>query len=132
LALMFANPTLMSLAQYGTKPQRAKSRLRSPALRIEANNRQLVSGRSVPTGREVRRGPMRRNGKDKLDLADIGGEADAATHGASIAWAGRDTKRGDEPHWPARCIKWSHVLSLGTNSADLPETSNDFGRETLV
>jgi hypothetical protein len=32
LALMFANPTLMSLDQKGTKPQRAKSRLRSPAL----------------------------------------------------------------------------------------------------
>src|SRR6516165_3345419 len=29
---MFAKPTLMSLAQYGTRPQRAKSRLRSPAL----------------------------------------------------------------------------------------------------
>jgi hypothetical protein len=32
LALMLANPTLMSLAQNGTKPQRGKSRLRSPAL----------------------------------------------------------------------------------------------------
>jgi hypothetical protein len=29
---MFAKPTLMSFAQYGTSPQRTKSRLRSPAL----------------------------------------------------------------------------------------------------
>jgi hypothetical protein len=32
LALTFAKPTLMSLAQYGTRPQRITSRLRSPAL----------------------------------------------------------------------------------------------------
>jgi hypothetical protein len=32
LALMFAKPTLMSFAQYGTTPERAKSRIRSPAL----------------------------------------------------------------------------------------------------
>src|SRR5262249_13623982 len=32
LALMFAKPTFMSLAQKGTKPQRARSRLRSRAL----------------------------------------------------------------------------------------------------
>src|SRR5205823_7273990 len=31
LALMFAKPTLSSLAQYGTRPQRNKSRLRWPA-----------------------------------------------------------------------------------------------------
>ena len=40
LALMFAKPTLISLAQYGTKPQRAKSKLRSPAL---ASNRTMGS-----------------------------------------------------------------------------------------
>src|SRR5215472_18876188 len=33
LALMLAKPTLMSLAQYGTRPQRSMSRLRSLALR---------------------------------------------------------------------------------------------------
>jgi hypothetical protein len=32
IALMFANPTLMSFAQYGTNPHRMMSRLRSPAL----------------------------------------------------------------------------------------------------
>src|SRR5690348_13317482 len=32
LALMFANPTLMSFAQNGTRPQRMTSRLRCPAL----------------------------------------------------------------------------------------------------
>ena len=32
-ALIFANPTLMSLAQCGIRPQRRRSRLRSPALR---------------------------------------------------------------------------------------------------
>src|SRR5947208_17192856 len=32
LALMFAKPTLLSLAQNGTRPQRITSRLRSPAL----------------------------------------------------------------------------------------------------
>src|SRR4029077_15162359 len=32
LALMLANPTLRSLAQYGTRPHLSTSRLRSPAL----------------------------------------------------------------------------------------------------
>jgi len=32
IALMFAKPTLISFAQYGTRPQRVISKLRSPAL----------------------------------------------------------------------------------------------------
>src|SRR5947207_1719123 len=42
LALMFAKPTLMSLAQYGTRPQRNRSRLRPPAFGIVANGREQV------------------------------------------------------------------------------------------
>ena len=41
LALMLANPTLRSFAQYGTRPHRSTSRLRSPAL---ASNRTTGSG----------------------------------------------------------------------------------------
>jgi hypothetical protein len=36
--------------------------------------------------------PMRSDGEDKLDLADIGGETGTAAHGASIALPGRMPK----------------------------------------
>jgi hypothetical protein len=38
-------------------------------------------------------GRFRRDRKDQLDLADVGGEADATTHGASIALLARMPKR---------------------------------------
>jgi len=43
---------------------------------------------------------MRWDREDELDLADIGGEAGAATHGASIAPPGRTPKRLDMPKRP--------------------------------
>ena len=49
---------------------------------IEPNDRQLVSGRGVPSRREVRGRAMLRDREDELDLAYVGGKADAATHGA--------------------------------------------------
>jgi hypothetical protein len=55
---------------------------------IVADHRERVGWRHVPTGREVRGGPIRRDREDELDPADIGGEAGTATYGASIAGPG--------------------------------------------
>jgi hypothetical protein len=57
-------------------------------LGIVANYREGIGGRDVPTRRDVRGAAMRRDREHQLDLADIGGETGAATHGASIAGRG--------------------------------------------
>src|ERR1700730_11927593 len=54
-----------------------------PGPGIKADHRKRVRRRHVPTGRDVRGGPMWRGLEDELDLADIGGEAGAATHEAA-------------------------------------------------
>ena len=70
----------------------------APLEGILADHRQRVGWRHVPTQRDVRRWPMRRDREDQFDLADIGGEAGAATHGASIAGPKRGSKRPGLPH----------------------------------
>src|SRR6516162_11019289 len=64
-----------------------------PSSRIIADHRERVGRHHVPTRRDVRCCPIRRDREDELDLADIGGETGTATHGASIASAGREPKR---------------------------------------
>ena len=64
-----------------------------PSSRIIADHRERVGRRHVPTRRDVRCWPIRRDREDELDLADIGGETGRATHGESIASAGREPKR---------------------------------------
>jgi hypothetical protein len=59
----------------------------------EANDQKRVGRHYVPARRDVRDGPLGRNGKDEFDLADIGGEAHAATHAASITAPARGPKR---------------------------------------
>jgi hypothetical protein len=54
-----------------------------------AHHREGVRWRYVPTGRDVRGWSMLGDREDELDLADIGGETGAATHGASMAGKGR-------------------------------------------
>ena len=46
--------------------------------------RRLTAKPTIASTRDVRGAPMRRDREDEFDLADIGGEAGAATHGASI------------------------------------------------
>jgi hypothetical protein len=58
-----------------------------------AHHREGVRWRYVPTGRDVRGWSMLGDREDELDLADIGGETGAATHGASMAGQGRRPKR---------------------------------------
>jgi hypothetical protein len=58
---------------------------------------------------------MRWDREDELDLADIGGEAGAATHGASIAPPGRRPKRLDMGKPP--CNR-EEGLSVGTPRMD--------------
>src|SRR5438552_3339969 len=82
---MFAKPTLMSLAQNGTRPHRITSKLRSPALASYRTTGSGSVGANVPTRRDVRGRPMRRDREHQLDLADIGRETGTATHGGSIA-----------------------------------------------
>jgi hypothetical protein len=47
IALILANPTLMSFAQNGTRPQRSTSRRRSPALAICADQGDRARARVV-------------------------------------------------------------------------------------
>jgi hypothetical protein len=52
---------------------------------IVADDRERVRWRHVPTRRDVRGRPMRRDREDELDLADIGRKTSAATHVSTIA-----------------------------------------------
>src|SRR5207249_4573990 len=54
-------------------------------LGVVADHRQRIGRRDVPTRRDVGGWPARRDREHQLDLADIGGETGAATHGVSIA-----------------------------------------------
>src|SRR4029077_18330203 len=60
-------------------------------LPVVTNHRKLV-GRSIPARRIIWSRPMRRDREHKLDLADIGGETDAATHGSNLSLAKQTTK----------------------------------------
>jgi hypothetical protein len=51
---------------------------------------------------------VRRDGKDPLDFADIGGETDTTTHGASIAGRTKGTKRVGR--WYFDCVSSSERL----------------------
>jgi hypothetical protein len=73
-----------------------------PAKQIEApllgpgivpDHRQRIGRSGVPSGREIRRRPMLRDREDELNLADIGGEPDAATHGSGYGGAKRAVAR---------------------------------------
>src|SRR5271168_1591630 len=79
---MLAKPTLMSLAQYGTSPQRIMSRLRSPALASSRTTGRGSVGATFQLGGKfgVGRSGARRDREDELDLADVGGKVGAATH----------------------------------------------------
>src|SRR4051794_28941404 len=79
--------------------QHIQAALAGPA--IIADHRKWVRRRYIPTRRDVRGRPMRRDRKDESDLADIGGQACAATHGESIAGPGR---------WPS---SWTESSRLG-------------------
>jgi hypothetical protein len=86
LALILAKPTLRSLDQHETGPSATDPGCARRSC-VEADDRKRVGRRDIPARREVR--PMRRDREHQLDLADIGGETSAATHGASIAGAAR-------------------------------------------
>ena len=60
------------------------SRLRSAVLGVVTHDRQRIGRRHVPARREIRRRPLGRDREDELDLADIGGEAGAATHADNL------------------------------------------------
>ena len=51
---------------------------------VVADDWQRIGWRDVPARGDIRGRPMRRDREDERDLSDIGGEADAATHAASI------------------------------------------------
>jgi transposase len=54
LALIFEKPTLRSLAQNGTRPQRITSKTALVGLRIVTDHRERVSWRDVPVRRDLR------------------------------------------------------------------------------
>jgi hypothetical protein len=70
---------------------------------------------------------MRWDREDELDLADIGGEAGAATHGASIAPPGRRPKRLDMAKPPCNRLE----NKQGTQDAGQPTRNNLNSRATL-
>ena len=81
-----------------TPAHHVQAALASPP--VIADHREQVGGRHVPTGWEVRGGPMRRDREDELDLADIGGETGAATHGAKDNGTGAQAQAAG----PCSCI----------------------------
>ena len=60
---------------------------------IVADDGQGIGRRRIPARREIGNQPMRRDGEDEPDLADIGGQTDAATHALIIAQPGHVPKR---------------------------------------
>ena len=82
---------VLRLKRHEPPPHHVEAALASS--RITADHRERVGRRHVPNRRDVRCWPIRRDREDELDLADIGGETGTATHGASIASAGREPKR---------------------------------------
>ena len=54
-------------------------------LGVVAHDGRRVGRCHVPARRKVRRRALGRDREDELDLADVGGKADAATHGAILA-----------------------------------------------
>ena len=81
---MVANPDLEILGPIGHQapPQHVEAAF--SGLGVVPDDRERIGGRHVPTGRKVRGRPVRRDRENEFDLADIGAEAGAATHGASI------------------------------------------------
>ena len=73
------------LRHVGHKAPAQKIQTAFASLAIVPDHGQQISRRGIPTRREIGRGPMRRDREDELDLAYIGGEADAATHDAKVA-----------------------------------------------
>jgi hypothetical protein len=61
-----------------TPAQKIQAALAGPS--VIADHRKGIGWRRVPTGRKIWSRSMRRDREDELDLADIGGEADAATY----------------------------------------------------
>src|SRR6516165_11612902 len=90
---MFAKPTLDVLSPKRHEPPEHDIEAALPSSPIIADHWERVGRRHVPTRRDVRCWPIRRDREDELDLADIGGETGRATHGESIASAGREPKR---------------------------------------
>jgi hypothetical protein len=62
----------------------ALARGRRRGLRVVAHDRQRIGRRHVPAGRKIWCRPLGRNSEDQLDLADVGGQAGAATHSRNI------------------------------------------------
>jgi hypothetical protein len=77
---------------------------------IKADDRMRVGRSYVPTG-GCWGGPLRRDRENELDLAHIGGEAHAATHGASIAGPGRRPKRS--PLHLLHVRSFDHLVGAG-------------------
>jgi hypothetical protein len=63
------------------------------SLGIITDHWKRVGRRHVPTGCDVWGRSMRWDREDELDLADVGGEANANTHGSSLASPSRRPKR---------------------------------------
>src|SRR6516162_9625142 len=72
LALMFAKPTLRSLAHNGTRPQRRRSRLRSPALRSYRTTGSKSVGAAFQLGGKL--GLGRCGGIEKTSLISLTSE----------------------------------------------------------
>src|SRR5262249_52421248 len=95
---MLAKPTLRSLAQNGTSPERITSRLRSRALGSKRTIGSGSVGAAFQLGGKFGVG-VRRDREDELDLADIGGQPDAATHDAKTK-----ARKGDVARAPKQAV----------------------------
>src|SRR5262249_61937514 len=59
---------------------------------VVTDHRKLVGRSHIPARWKIWSRPMRRDREHKLDLADIGGQTDAATHDSDLSLARQDPR----------------------------------------
>jgi hypothetical protein len=98
-----------------TGPARPRAAL--PGLPVVPDDRKGISRRGIPPWCKIGSRAMRRDREHKLDLADIGGETDAATHASTIAWPRRKPQRLPTRSHRRRCSQRRSVRRSGTESS---------------
>jgi len=100
LALILAKPTLRSLAQYGTRPQRNKSRLRSPAFASKRTTGSWSVGAPFQVGGKF--GVGRCGGIEKTSLISLTSE-----------------ERRTRPHMGEDSVAAPHAQAAGQDRAGM-------------
>src|SRR5207248_11749060 len=96
------------LGPVGNKAPAQQVQTALSGLSVVTDHRKLVGRRHIPARRKIWSRPMRRDGEHKLDLADIGGKTDAATHGSNLSLARWTTQETGHDRTRVRTFKGRH------------------------